>query len=192
MSIGSYLSTKSERDNYFKHRKVEYWEVDNMPEAEREEIREIYQAKGFEGELLEQVVDKITEDRDRWVDIMMKEELEMIEEQKSPFAMGLVTFISFIVVGFIPLLIYVYDYLSENSIENEFAIACFLTSLAFISIGWLKAVVTQTNRWKGVLETLVLGASAAFLAYWVGDFLEKLISWLYGSHSNMDGVGSFR
>ncbi len=176
MSIGSYLSTKSERDNYYKHRKVEYWEVDNMPEVEREEIREIYRAKGFEGELLEQVVAKITEDRDRWVDIMMKEELEMIEEQKSPFTMGLVTFISFIVVGFIPLLIYVYEYFSTNSVDNEFAIACFLTSLAFIGIGLLKAVVTQTNRFKGVLETLILGASAAFFAYWVGDFLEKLIN----------------
>jgi len=176
MSIGSYLSTKSERDNYQKHRKVEYWEVDNMPEAEREEIREIYRTKGFEGELLEQVVDKITEDRDRWVDIMMKEELEMIEEQKSPFTMGFVTFISFIVVGFIPLLIYVYEYFWENSVENEFAIACFLTSLAFIGIGWLKAVVTQTNRLKGILETLILGASAALLAYWVGDFLEKMIN----------------
>ena len=73
MSIGAYLSTKSERDNYEKHKRVEYWEVDNLPEKEREEIREIYQAKGFEGALLEKVVDVITADRDRWVDVMMKE-----------------------------------------------------------------------------------------------------------------------
>lgn len=176
MSIGSYLSTKSERENYEKHKKVEYWEVDHMPETERQEIREIYQAKGFEGELLEQVVAKITEDRDRWVDIMMKEELEMVEEHKSPFKMGLVTFVSFVVVGFIPLLIYVYGYSAHVHIDNAFTIACVLTSLAFIGVGWLKAVVTQTNRWKGVLETLVLGASAAILSYWVGDALEKLVS----------------
>ncbi|MEO1655508.1 MAG: VIT1/CCC1 transporter family protein, partial [Bacteroidota bacterium] len=78
MSIGSYLSTKSEKDNYEKHRKIEYWEVANWPDKEREEIREIYQAKGFEGELLEKVVETITADKDRWVDVMMKEELEMI------------------------------------------------------------------------------------------------------------------
>jgi len=176
MSIGSYLSTKSERDNYRKHRKVEYWEVDNLPEAERQEVREIYQAKGFEGELLEKVVAKITEDRDRWVDVMMKEELEMVEDQKSPFAMGLVTFISFIIIGFVPLLIYIYDYLTEGSVTQDFLIASILTSLTFIGIGWLKAVVTQTNRWKGILETLGLGASAAILAYWVGDVLEKIIT----------------
>ncbi|MEQ9443551.1 MAG: VIT1/CCC1 transporter family protein [Cyclobacteriaceae bacterium] len=176
MSIGSYLSTKSERENYQKHKNIEYWEVDHMPEREREEIREIYRAKGFEGELLEQVVAKLTEDRDRWVDIMMKEELEMVEEHKSPLAMGGVTFISFLIVGFIPLLVYVYEYLTQNNIAHEFAISCVLTSLAFVGVGWLKAVVTQTNRWKGVLETLVLGASAAILAYWVGDVLEKLIA----------------
>lgn len=65
-----------------------------MPEMEREEIREIYKAKGFEGELLEKVVDKITEDKDRWVDIMMKEELEMIPDTKPPLAMAFVTFLS--------------------------------------------------------------------------------------------------
>lgn len=175
MSIGSYLSTKSERDNYRKHQKIEYWEVDNMPEQERQEVREIYQAKGFEGELLEQVVDTITADRDRWVDVMMKEELEMVKEHKSPFTMGLVTFISFFLIGFIPLLVYVYDYLAEGTVHQSFLIASVFTSLTFIGIGWLKSVVTQTNRWRGILETLVLGVSAAILAYWVGDMLEKIV-----------------
>ena len=95
MSVGSYLSSKSEIDNFKKHQKIEYWEVENIPEAEREEIRDIYREKGFEGELLEQVVEVITSDKDRWVDVMMKDELSMMETNKSPFAMGAVTFISF-------------------------------------------------------------------------------------------------
>ncbi|MDP5172401.1 MAG: VIT1/CCC1 transporter family protein, partial [Bacteroidia bacterium] len=51
MSVGAYLSTKSERDNYEKHRKIEYAEVETIPEIEKEEVRDIYRAKGFEGEL---------------------------------------------------------------------------------------------------------------------------------------------
>jgi VIT1/CCC1 family predicted Fe2+/Mn2+ transporter len=47
MSVGSYLSTKSEKENYNKHKKIEYWEVDNLPDKEKEEIRDIYRAKGF-------------------------------------------------------------------------------------------------------------------------------------------------
>ncbi len=174
MSVGAFLSAKTQRQNFEKHRAVEFWEVDNMPEAEREEIREIYKAKGFEGKLLEDVVAVITADRDRWVDTMMKEELEMMKEQRPPFLIGGVTFLSFIMVGLVPLVVYVWDYLLSFEYDLFWS-ASLLTSIAFLSIGFLKTYVTQTNRWKGMLETLILGALAAGVAYYVGDFLEKLI-----------------
>ena len=175
MSVGSYLSTKSEKQTYERHKQIEYWEVDNLPERGREEIREIYAAKGFEGTLLEKVVEVITSDRDRWVDVMMKEELEMAKESKSPLRMGLVTFVSFIVLGMVPLFIYVIDYLDPVK-ANLFLISSILTGLCFIGIGFLKSVVTNTTKWKGIGETLLLGGAAAILSYFVGDFLERLIS----------------
>jgi len=175
MSVGAYLSTKSELDNYKKHRAVEYWEVDNIPEAEREEIREIYAAKGFEGELLERVVEVITADKDRWVDVMMKEELEMIPANKSPIAMGAVTYLAFITVGLVPLVIYVWDYVMGFE-GNRFLVTFILTGLAFTIIGFFKTYVTETSRWKGILETLVLGAIAAAVSYFVGDILEGIIN----------------
>ncbi len=175
MSVGAYLSTKSERDNYEKHRRIEYAEVDTIPEVEREEIREIYQAKGFEGELLEKVVDVITADRDRWVDTMMKEELNMIPEQKSPVKIGAVTYLSFLVVGIIPLLAYLFQGDSQD-MNQLFFVSCLTTSVAFILVGWLKAYVTQTSRWRAVAETLFLGASAAAVAYFVGDILERWLA----------------
>ncbi len=176
MSVGSYLSNKSEKENFDKHKRIEYWEVDNLPEKEREEIREIYEAKGFEGELLEQVVDVITADKDRWVDVMMKEELNMIESEKSPFAMGAMTFISFVIVGLIPLIAYIWDYTSETAASNLFGISILLTSLAFIGIGWLKSYVAETSRIRSIVETLFLGAAAAVLSYFVGSFLESWLS----------------
>ena len=174
MSVGSYLSKKTEQQNYDKHKKVEYWEVDHLPEKEKEEIREIYRNKGFDGELLEQVVATITADKDRWVDVMMKEELEMMEEQRSPLAMGAVTFASFVTIGLIPLLVYVYDYISPIG-ADLFLVSSIMTSAAFVFIGWLKTYVTQTSRWKGMLETLALGSAAAALSYVVGAWLESII-----------------
>jgi VIT1/CCC1 family predicted Fe2+/Mn2+ transporter len=175
MSVGSYLSTKSEQENYEKHKAVEYWEVDHLPEKEKEEIREIYREKGFKGELLEKIVDVITEDKDRWVDVMMKEELLMAEETKSPVAMGGVTFMSFLIFGFIPLLIYVIDYTGPLE-ASLFTIASVLTGLTFILIGALKAFVNQTRAWRSILETLFLGGAAAVLAYYVGAVLEGLFT----------------
>lgn len=175
MSVGSYLSTKSEKQKYQKHKNTEYWEVDHMPEKEREEVREIYVAKGFEGELLEQVVDQITADKDRWVDVMMKEELEMAEETKSPLAMGAVTFVSFVILGFIPLIIYVIDY-TVGTTADLFLYSAVMTFIIFGIIGWAKSYVTNTSRIRGMMETLFLGGSAAVLAYIVGDVLEKIIT----------------
>jgi VIT1/CCC1 family predicted Fe2+/Mn2+ transporter len=177
MSVGSYLSNKSEQQNYDKHERIEYWEVDHLPEKEREEIREIYEAKGFEGELLEQVVDVITADKDRWVDVMMKEELNMIREEKSPFAMGAMTFISFVLIGIIPLIAYLWDYTSSSSESTHlFKISIVLTTLAFVGIGWLKSYVAQTSRLRSIGETVFLGASAAVLSYIVGSWLETLVN----------------
>lgn len=175
MSVGSYLSTKSEIQNYEKHKKIEYWEVDHLPEKEKEEIREIYADKGFEGELLEKVVETITANKDRWVDVMMKEELEMSEESRSPIKMAGTTFVSFVILGFIPLFIYILDYfvpISQNL--NLFLVSSILTTLVFMAIGFLKSYVTQTNHIRGILETLLLGGIAAILAYFVGDILEQL------------------
>ncbi|MCH6233209.1 VIT1/CCC1 transporter family protein [Cognataquiflexum rubidum] len=175
MSVGAYLSAKSEKENYKKHKNIEYWEVENIPDKERQEIVEIYQAKGFEGELLEKVVDVIVSDKDRWVNEMMKDELNMMEDSKSPFKIGLATLASFILIGLIPLIVYVYDLIWKTDIDLFFWTSLF-TGLAFLVVGWLKSFVNQTNTLKSISETLLLGFLAALVAYFVGDFLESLLT----------------
>lgn len=175
MSVGAYLSSKSNQENYKKHEAIEYWEIENLPDVERQEIKEIYEAKGFEGELLEKVVDQITSNKDLWVAEMMKDELNLMEESKSPFKIGLATFISFILVGFIPLLVYLWTFFNPSSI-NIFFWTSILTGIAFIIVGWLKSIVNQTSSIKSILETLALGVLAAVVAYYVGDILEKFFT----------------
>lgn len=174
MSVGAYLSAKSERDSYDKHKRTEYYEIENYPEIEKEEVREIYRAKGFEGELLEQVVAVITKDKDRWADDMMANELQLIKDGKSPLTIGVVTYVSFLLIGLIPLSVYVWDYIIGFP-GNVFLWACILTFTGFGVIGFLKSYVTGVNRWRGILETVVLGVLAAGVAFIVGDVLERWI-----------------
>jgi VIT1/CCC1 family predicted Fe2+/Mn2+ transporter len=171
MSVGAYLSAKSEHENYTKHEKIEYWEVENLPEVEREEIAEIYRAKGFKGELLEQIVDQICSNKDLWVAEMMKDELNMMRDTKSPFKIGLATLISFVLVGFIPLMVYLYDFFFPTDL-NIFLWTSILTGLAFMIVGWLKGIVNQTSKLRSVSETLGLGLLAAVVAFYVGDVLK--------------------
>lgn len=176
MSIGSYLSSKSEKEHYQKNKLSEYWSIENKPEEEINEIRKIYQRKGFEGEILDEIVKVITSSKHLWVDEMMKDELKMIESSKNPFNKGLATYFSFIAVGLIPLLVYLVDLFFPGIILPLFFISCLLTFCAFIFIGYLKAYLNHFNKIKGVFETLFLGVIAASVSFLAGSFLESFIN----------------
>src|SRR5436190_10924931 len=77
MGAVGYTSSVSQRDYYQAERAREAQEIETMPESERQEIRDIYETKGFAGELLERVVDTITANRDSWLATMMDEELHL-------------------------------------------------------------------------------------------------------------------
>ena len=171
MSVGSYLSSRSEKLQYEQFKAREYWEIEHMRASEVQEVREIFRSKGFEGTLLEDIVNKITENKEAWVDIMMKHELNMTREDRSSFAIGLATFLSFFIAGSIPLIVYVYDYFYPTQL-SLFLYSAGFTGITFIGIGLLKAVTTQSRKLKRVLETLLLGTAAAMLAYFTGKLLD--------------------
>lgn len=173
MSVGNFFSTKTEMDAFERHRKREYWEIENLREKEVQEIREIYAAKGFKNELLDQVVAVITADKDVWVDTMMKEELEMVKSNKTPYKTAGMTFFSFIIVGSVPLLSYVFAGTGPILQKDLFLYSCILTAVSLGIVGSFKSFVTEKNIIIGILETLLLGGLASFLAYFVGDVLEK-------------------
>ncbi|MBC2838748.1 VIT1/CCC1 transporter family protein [Robiginitalea sp. SC105] len=97
------------------------------------------------------------------------------EPEKSGILISAVTFGSFLTIGFIPLLIYVLDYVSPMDI-NHFLFASVLTGAGFLCIGFLKAYINRTPILRSILEVLALGAAAAIVAFYVGDFLEHLLS----------------
>ena len=107
---------------------------------------------------------------------LAKKNKKTVEEERIPFIDGLMTFLSFQVVGLVPLLAYTVDYIFKLNIENLFLVASILTALSFIAIGLLKSYVTHTSRFRGISETLILGIIAAVIAYFVGDVLEKVIT----------------
>lgn len=55
--------------------KEERYEIQNHRPQEREELKALYQAKGFKGALLEEVLDVLMADDDRLLKVMMEEEM---------------------------------------------------------------------------------------------------------------------
>ena len=102
---------------------------------------------------------------------MMKEELEMTKDSKMPFSTALMTFVSFFVVGLIPLLSYIIAAIWHISEERLFLISCVATGLALVLIGYMKSIVNEKSVMRGILETVLLGGLAAFLAYFAGNII---------------------
>lgn len=174
MAVGNYLSTKSRKEFADKIRKAEEHSVHTVPEEEREEIREILSGKGFSGRQLTEAVDIITADKEVWVDTMMKDEFGILEDHTSPFRSGAVTFVSFNIIGFIPLLAYVLAYFVPVISGKTFELSVVLTSVALFIVGSVKARVVDKKWYAAGAETFLVGGMAAVIAYLVGYFLRGL------------------
>jgi vacuolar iron transporter family protein len=107
---------------------------------------------------------------------LMVKKGESIADEPSPVINGATTYVSFILVGLVPLLAYTFDVLFDLGLSNIFGIATILTALAFIGIGLLKSRVAQSHVPRAIAETLILGAIAAGAAYVLGDVLERVIT----------------
>lgn len=169
MAASNFLGTKAETTELARVRDLEHRHVEHVPEGEREEIRQIYAQKGFEGDLLERVVDVLTRDRTRWVETMLVEEHGLRLSPPSPSRAALVTFIAFVVCGGIPLLpLMPLLWGPPTPLDTIFWWSCGCAALVFAAVGWFKGKILGASRWRSALETLALGGFAAWLAYAVG------------------------
>lgn len=172
MATGAYLSLKSEFDQFRRVRKEERQEIEDDPVIEREEIREYLKAKGIRGEELERLTDAITSNKDLWVDMMMLSEHGMTEvSYEKPMQHGVMTFISFIFFGSIPLIPYVFPV----DPPLRFTVAIATTIIALYGLGLTRSIVTQERLFRGPLEIMGVGALGAFVAFGIGVLLKNLV-----------------
>ena len=171
MAVSNFLGTKAEQQFLHMMRKEEENEIQLIPEGEREEIRQIYAAKGFEGELLEQVVDVITSNEQIWVDTMLLEEHGLLLVGPEPKRAAWWTFIAFMVAGIVPVAPFIVNLLVDGGISAPFLWSSIATAATFFAIGVFKARVVGGSTVKAGIETVVVGGIAAVLAYGVGWLL---------------------
>ncbi|HEX3035718.1 MAG TPA: VIT1/CCC1 transporter family protein [Thermodesulfobacteriota bacterium] len=169
MAASNYSGTKAEKEEYERIKNIEDRHIRLEPGGEREEIRQIYRMKGFQGEELERVVDVITSDRERWVKTMLTEEYGLPLEIRSPVLAALSTFTAFLLCGLIPLIPYIFN------LTNPFWLSTAVTGLVFFLIGSIKSKWSVIPWWKSGVETLVIGSGAAGLAYLIGYLLRGLV-----------------
>jgi vacuolar iron transporter family protein len=177
MAAGNYQATKARIEFIQKERRREEWEVENMAESERQEIREIYAKKGFANELLDEIVRVITARKKVWIDTMMKEELGLVEDGRRPLHTAVSTGVGFVLIGMIPLFPFILLHVMglQISTSQSFLYSVGFTSGAFFLIGLIKGKIVKKSLIRSGLITLLIGSIAATVAYVVGHALSAII-----------------
>ena len=164
MGAVGYTSAMSERDYYEAEMEREAREIAAMPDVERQEIRQIYAAKGFSGELLESVVATITADRDIWLKTMMDEELHLQPKVTGDIIRTAVVITVTTLIGhLIPLLPFV-----VLSRTPALVAAIALSALSLFAVGVYSALTLVGNLWTNGLKMVTIGLGAAALGFVVG------------------------
>lgn len=174
MSVGKYSSDKAAVEQYKKIQGIEYRHLKEKPKHEKEEVVSILRGYGFKGKDLDNAVDVITSNKDAWVDLMMRNEFNLTLENTNPLKGAIATFISFVAIGLIPLVGYIFKPFFDVSDTQVFVFTSFSTLMALFIVGAVKSKFTERAWVFSGLETAVIGGFAATIAYLVGYLLQGL------------------
>jgi DNA damage-binding protein 1 len=177
MGMSSWLSEKAEMEYILKEEEREKWELENHKEGEIQEMVDLFVAKGVSDEHARMIIGKMAQYEDLFLDVMMVQELNLNvpDGTENPAMDGLITFLSFVGVGSVPLWCYAILWQSGLTPHDLFAISVVMTCLALFLLGVFKTKFSVTKWYVGGIEILGLGGAAAMIAYGIGAFITNVI-----------------
>lgn len=169
MAAVAYTSTNARRKLYLSEVEREKREMAEVPELEREEVRDVLRQWGFTGSDLESLVDKITSRPKAWLEFMMAYELSLspvhkFEARRSFVLVGLST----VVGSLVPLVPF---FVVGGDIMSGMIGSVVFSGVVLFIIGWYAAKTTVGSLWKSGLQMLMIGLSAGLLGFLIGHFL---------------------
>lgn len=171
MGMGGYLAARSDADSYRAEVRREEREIDEVPEVERDEVRNIFAGYGLEGDPLEAATAAITANRGAWLQFMMREELGLEEPHPNRALRSSLTIGgSYIAGGILPLL----PYFWPLEIAQALLLSAAVTLVALGIFGWFKGAFTGLVPLRSALQTMMVGGIAAGAAYVIARLVSQL------------------
>jgi vacuolar iron transporter family protein len=168
MGAVGYTSTMADRDYYRAMRQRELEAIDVAPQVGRDEIRRTYAAKGFAGDLLDQIVDTLTSRRDRWLatvtdDVLHLQPVENHDALRSSFVVTVATLVGHL----IPLVPFLWLARTPAVI-----VAIALSAVVLFGVGVYSAKSLVGDWRRSGLKMLVIGLGAAAIGFAIGHLIQ--------------------
>ena len=170
MGLGEYISSNSESKYLENEIKKEKVEIELFPDEEKLEVREVFGEMGIKGQALDDAVESITSDKEKWLKFLVKNELGFSEESYSPALGGILTFLAFLLGALIPLFPYFLDLGFISLVTSSV-----LSFSMLFTFGALKKFITGENWLRAGIEMLIIGTVAFIISYEIGLLLEHLV-----------------
>ena len=94
---------------------------------------------------------------------------EKVKLGNRPLLNGIVSFVSFGVAGFIPLMSYVFKF------DNAFLVSSVLVAVSLFVVGIFRGVVSNKHIIRTAFENLFIGGASAVIAFYVGELAKRYL-----------------
>ena len=170
MGLGGYLSGKTEIEHYDAELKREYYEIDSVPDKERQEVADVMIQYGVHTELANHVAVAISQDKNKWVDFMMRFELGLEQpDKKRATKRALNIGIAYIAGGLVPLA----PYFFTDDVQTGLLYSSLFTVICLFFFGYFKNKVIGNSPIVGALRMTATGVLAAGVAYMVAKMITE-------------------
>ncbi len=164
MGAVAYTSTLADSELYESEKAREFRHIQAYPDLEQDEIRQIYRSKGFDGDLLERIVQTITADPEVWVAVMLSEELQLApRDRRQALSSAFIVGGSAIVGSLIPLAPYIW-----LPVGVSMVVSLIVAAMTLFAVGAYKARVTVGHPGRSGLEMALIGTLSALAGYLAG------------------------
>ena len=162
MAAGNYAGTKAVADDRRRLWAVEERHIRTNRQGELDELDQILARKGLIGRVRKDAGAMISEDKKQWISMMLAEEYGLPATDPRPIRAALVIFTAFVTAGMFPILPYLLG------LPAAFNWSIGISALTFFGIGAIKSRWSLAPWWRSGFETLLIGGTAAALAFGVG------------------------
>jgi VIT1/CCC1 family predicted Fe2+/Mn2+ transporter len=168
MGLGGYLAARGDAEHYGHEKAREEEEIIRMPEAEAQEVRDIFQSYGLSAEECATVVESLRQRPKDWVTFMMRFELGLEEPEPGRAWKSALTIAgAYIVGGIIPLSAYLFMADAQGALRVSVA----TTLIALAIFGGIKGRVTGVPVFRSGLQTTLIGGLAAAAAFAIARWI---------------------